>query len=369
MKIIHFAGIRLGASYPEWPEQADRIRRSLKELLIQLFERAQADSADALISAGDMFDSNNVAMSDVETVTELCAAYPDIPLILVPGSRDPWGPHSIYHHLITGAPANLHIVTPNPSEPIQVIEGLWIYAVARDSASERLPSLKEAERTDHSGAHVAVVCSDLGRPKPGPEEGMVMVSPAVTHHPFDYVALGDCGAADSVGHQGHPACYAGAPSVHTAAEDAAAVAWLVDFGEKPARTARLELRGIVRKEAALDVTRVPDEQAAVAAIARMGDEHTLLSIVLTGTRPADRPIMDQTVLGLARGHLLGMHILDATELVAPDALRTDQPAMALLWDRYRQAPAEERAMWADALKLYSAGVTDPARWPEAPWAR
>lgn len=359
----------MGASYPEWPAEAERIRRSLKEMLIQLFERAQAEGAEALISAGDMFDSNTVAISDVETVTELCAAYPDITLVLVPGSRDAWGPQSIYHHMLNGAPANLRIATPNLEQPKQVVEGLWIYPVARDAGSEHLPSLKEVERTDDRGVHVAVVCSDLGRAKPGPEEGMVMVAPSVTHHPFDYVALGDGGISDEVGHQGHPACYAGAPSVHTAQGDAAAVAWQVDFAEKPAQTSRVDLRGVVRKEAAIEITGHSDEQAVAAAITRLGDEQTLLSVVLTGTRPADQPIMDQRVFGLARQHLLGLHILDATELTPPNALRTDQPALAMLWDRYRQAAADERPVWADALKLYTTGVTDPSRWPEAPWAR
>lgn len=369
MRIIHFTGIRLGAAFPEWPEHGERIRRSLKEALIQLFERAREVGADALVSAGDLFDSNLIPLETVRSISDLCEAYPETALIVTPGTRDPWGDYSVYHHLLTDTPKNLVVVPAGRSEPVKARPGLWIYALAPDTGRKEMPPFSSLARGDGEGVHVAVVHGDLGRPKPGPEPGMVVVSAEIGKNPFDYVAFADGGPSEPVGRPEQPAAYAGGLAVFASDPRGAGVAWDVKFGGGTPKLEAVTIKGVRHREVSIDVTSHPDAASVATAIAAAGDEKTLLSVVLTGGRPADRPLIDRVLRRQCERDLLGLKIIDATELLPPQTLSTQNPALAVLWEGYRTASGDEQRTWADALKLFTAGITDPASWQEAPWAR
>lgn len=362
MKFLHFTGIRLGAAYPEWPGHGAEIRHALRQTLARLFATAQTQGA-MLISCGDLFDSNYVSLADVHAVKELCRAYPDLPVALLPGGRDPWGEYSAYRHLATNSPRNLMVLAAREM-PIQVGTDVWLYGLAPSVNRPELPPLSTLVRKDLAGTHIAVVYGDVGRTKPGPEDGMVMVSPDVTRHPFDYVALADGGPAERIGVSARPACYA-APLGSLAS--GGSVFWKVEAKNGTVQVEQATIPCIREASVELDVTAIADTEAVAQAICRHAAPDLLLRITIVGSRPAERPIFDRKLVTLCRDSVLGIQVIDNTELLPP----VGQPSreLAALWERYRSADATRRHEWADALKLYTAGVAEPSAWEEAPWAR
>jgi hypothetical protein len=361
MKFLHFSGVRLGAAFPEWPEHGAEIRHALRQTLARLFAAAQTQGA-MLISCGDLFDSNYVSLDDVHAVKELCRAYPDLPVALLPGGRDPWGEYSAYRHLATDSPRNL-IVLAARDMPVQVGADTWLYGLAPQVNRPEIPPLSALVRSDVAGTHVAVVYGDVGRTKPGPEDGMVMVSPDVTRHPFDYVALADGGPAERIGVSGRPACYAPPQGPFS---PGGSVLWKIEVKDGAVQVDQATIPGIREASIELDVTASSDTAAVAQTIRGQCAPDLLLRVTLIGSRPADKPILERNLSALCRDSVLGIQVTDKTELQAPGGQQNRE--LAALWDRYRNADVNRRREWADALKLYAAGVSEPLSWQEAPWA-
>ena len=369
MKIIHFSGLRLGAPFPEWPARGAEIRRELRAILERLMARAASEGCAAVLSAGDMFDSNSVPAQELQAVAQICGGQPAVPLVLLPGARDPWGPYSVYRHLAVNAPPNLHVLNPGRTEPHRICKDLWIYGQGVDVNTPVPVGLADLEPGSEEGIHIAVAYGDLGRLKPGPEEGLVMISPNVTNHPFDFLALADGGPAEQLGGAQRPVCYAAPQGPFCEAARGGGTAWAVEFGTGAPRVERLDLGGFHRIEIHLDVTGFADLGTLAQAIRHRIEAGSLAHVILTGTRSADRVLLEPALMRLCTGDVFALRLTDRTRTQAPEAPADRDPAVVLLWERLQQAPEENRREWQDALKLYAAGITDPARWQEAPWAR
>jgi hypothetical protein len=368
VKIIHFSGLRLGASYADWAVDGARIRERQRTVLQELFATAKTTGAEIMISAGDLFDSNHVSLAEVGTVLHLCKAHADISLVLLPGGRDPWSDYSVYRHLALAAPPNLVVASPGDEEAREIRRDVWLYALPVDAGRAEAKPLQSLQRTDQPGVHIAVGYGNVGRLQPGPEKGLVMVSPAVVGHPFDFLALADGGPAEKIGNSAKPACYAGPLAGLEPGVAEGGHAWRVSLGDSELTLEPLRLAGLRTCEVRIDVTGLSDANAVALAIRREADDCPLARVELVGTRPADRLVLETTLRALCQRDFLGLQIVDAVQITAPAEPRSCAPTLMLLWEQYSQAPAETRPEWGDALRLCAAGVTDPQGWQEAPWS-
>jgi hypothetical protein len=368
VKVIQFSGLRLGALYADWAADGARIRERQRELLSELFAMAETTGAEVLIAAGDLFDSNHVSLAEVGSVLNLCKANAGITVVLLPGGRDPWSDYSVYRHLSLAAPPNLVVASPGYSEPREIRRDVWLYALPVDAGRAEPERLQTLQRNDQSGVHIAVAYGSMGRLQPGPEEGLVMVSPDVVGHPFDFLALADGGPAEKIGNVSRPACYAGPlVSLEPGVADGGH-AWQLRLGDAEPGIEPVRLDGLRTCEMQIDITGLSDANAVALAIRREADDSPLARVELVGTRPADRLVLETAVRALCQRDFLGLQITDSVQITAPADPRACTPTLTLLWEQYSQAPAETRSEWGDALRLCAAGVTDPQSWQEAPWS-
>jgi exonuclease SbcD len=90
IKILHTADWHLGAALQGWPREFEH-----RKALAQLVDIAKTREVDAIIVAGDIFDSANPSAEAqrllFETLRELRAARPSATIALVAGNHDPAG--------------------------------------------------------------------------------------------------------------------------------------------------------------------------------------------------------------------------------------------------------------------------------------
>ena len=96
-RILHTADWQIGKPF-RWitdPQKLARLQRERVEAVSRIADVARAESVDALLVAGDLFDSSTVPASEVLEVMELIGAMP-CPVLVIPGNHDHGGAGGIW---------------------------------------------------------------------------------------------------------------------------------------------------------------------------------------------------------------------------------------------------------------------------------
>jgi hypothetical protein len=369
MNVVHFSGLRLGAAFTDWPRSGEAIRARQRDVLRQVFERSHQAGAQLMICSGDLFDSNAVPITEIDLVAGLCREFTDMVLAVLPGGRDPWAPYSVHRHMSSAGQDNLILLSPEHTSAVAVLPGLWLYGLPEDVSRTEPDMLRELERRTDKGWHIAVAYGDRGRMKPGPEEGLLMVSPDVVGHRFDYLALADGGPQERVGSASKLAGYAGSlVGLQDAGSDYSSPAWLLTLKDGESTLEPFALDVVTHREMQLDVSRLSSTQVIAQSIRREAPRGALVHVKLTGERAANRPILEPQLVSLCGSDLLALQVSDETTLTSPDPDGVNSPLLTALWTSYQETADTQRNELRDAMKLVAAGISDPSVWKEAPWA-
>lgn len=107
LKIFHAADLHLDSEFASLsPEAAEGRRRGQREILRRIAEAAGDRGAQALLLAGDVFESDRVSP---ETQREFCRVMGelDMPVFISPGNHDPYGPACVWARM--ELPENLRL--------------------------------------------------------------------------------------------------------------------------------------------------------------------------------------------------------------------------------------------------------------------
>ncbi len=102
---VHTADLHLGSLFSSTPEVAKERQREQLDTLKQILDMCTQRNADALLIAGDMFDSIRVEEDLLRDVKTLLSHY-TFRIFITPGNHDPATPDSCYHG---EWPENVHI--------------------------------------------------------------------------------------------------------------------------------------------------------------------------------------------------------------------------------------------------------------------
>lgn len=186
LKFIHAADLHLDSPFHALsPGQAAARRQGQRQGVERLMELCEAEGADFLLLAGDMFDSRRVYP---ETLAALTAALgrSSMPVFISPGNHDPYEPGSRY--LTHDFPSNVHIFSSfEPKEVVLEDKNAVIYGNAFLSQLERREPL-EGFRVSRDGSyHVGVIHGDVD--KPGSDYAPI-TSAQIEGSGLHYLALG-----------------------------------------------------------------------------------------------------------------------------------------------------------------------------------
>ena len=138
-RIVHTADLHLGSLFSSTPEVANQRKIEQIDTLKQILDICAETKADALLIAGDMFDTMKVERSLLNDVKEMLSHY-DLPVFITPGNHDPATPDSCYNE---EWPQNVHIFRDGmekveiPEKNTCVWGGLY-QNVLRGNTAERL---------------------------------------------------------------------------------------------------------------------------------------------------------------------------------------------------------------------------------------
>jgi DNA repair exonuclease SbcCD nuclease subunit len=179
--------------------------------LAAVLQAAREVKADAVILAGDTFESHRLPSDLVERAAALIAAA-SLPVVLLPGNHDPAVIDSVYRNHALAAVGNLHILGVTAERAVSLPHlGLEIWGRAHRDYGDMSPF--ETVHPRRTRWLIAIghghyqSASDRGRPQPawliGDEE--------IAATGADYVALGHWNRPVRVGNGSVPAYYSGSP--------------------------------------------------------------------------------------------------------------------------------------------------------------
>ncbi len=132
-KILCTSDIHLDSPFAELSSEEQKIRReSLRNIFSKIIDIANEENVDALLIAGDIFDSNSVRPETIDSFfRNLCRA--KMHVFITPGNHDPYTAESPYQSLTF--PENVHIFKESKLTSFELPEcNLRIYGAAHTSA-------------------------------------------------------------------------------------------------------------------------------------------------------------------------------------------------------------------------------------------
>ncbi len=290
IRLLHLSDVHLGGTCDDFGEQADVRRQEILEAFRGLPQVADTERVDAVLIAGDLFDSPTPTDYTLAVVRQTLRRLVDAgrPVFIIPGNHDAITCHpDLFAEQFGGA----HIFRgPWFRAPISVETSggpLHVYGLGYDWA--RPEPLDTFQRSEAPGAHVVLLHGCMaGMPNwrwyPNalriPAEWLRRVE-------ADYVALGDSHsfrAPSDVADGNQRACYSGSFAALDLAETGQH-GWVlaeVESGapprveHKPSRTRRVFDVG------QFDVGGSVDDEALAAAVADKVPEEAIPAVTLTG---------------------------------------------------------------------------------------
>lgn len=211
-RLLHLADVHLGAPLRGFGREADDRQKEVLDAFRRLPDLARDGGADAVLIAGDLFDSPQPGDRQIiavrETVRKLAAD--QIPVFAIPGNHDA---HVLAPDLYPSAlDAATTFLDPRFGEPAVLANGdqeLFVYGAAFDAAEEPDP-ISTFHRASREGVHVVLLHgSTPGAPHWEGGSSLQISWEALSGIDADYVALGDLHGFRGPDTTGTRACYPG----------------------------------------------------------------------------------------------------------------------------------------------------------------
>ena len=229
MKLLHFADLHLDTPF-RWAdrEQARKRRRALRETLVRICQVAGEQNVDALTCGGDLYEQDRFTPDTAEFLRATFAEIAPLPVFLVPGNHDWFGPESLYRQ-VQWSP-NVHVFNVAELTAATLADGFTLWGAAH-RAPANTPNFLDAFHVDRGGVHIALfhgsAQGDLWMQQQG----------KVPHAPFRAEQIQQAGLQHALlGHFHHPVdaadhTYPGNPDPLSFGETWAGAAVLVTVAE------------------------------------------------------------------------------------------------------------------------------------------
>ena len=215
IRLLHISDVHLGARLGGFEGIADERREAIRSAFRRLPDRAAALEVDAVLVAGDLFDTRRPSTADVDVAREVLRALAEngCPVIAIPGNHDAAvAPDSPWRSM---PDAVTTILAPRFGAPVSLDPGggrapLHVYAVAYDPTAEPAP-IAGYRRADAPGVHVVLLHAGVADHPDWTGGASLRTSTAeLGGLEADYVALGDYHAfRPPAEFGGAPVCYSG----------------------------------------------------------------------------------------------------------------------------------------------------------------
>ncbi len=295
VRIIHTSDAHIGKIFNQFGSFGQQLRRQIKDTFREVFALAGKEHVDAVILAGDIFDSPNIARSDLQFFMDVVSSIEPTPVYFLPGT---WTHDSIFqkaifrsHQFLDGKPENLYVFTQETPETFRVASGeLAIHgrAVLPDTDNPLDGIGPDSQASFNIGLlHTAVALLQI------PEEPgtCALRRDHVECCGLDYLALGHWHSFRRYFVDAKTVVqYSGSPETLNFGEDSGCVA-LVTLGSGPARVEKREVGYYKWQELNLSWEVVGSVEALKEQVSRLASPQTILRITMAGC-VSDKQLVD-----------------------------------------------------------------------------
>ncbi len=279
VKLLHTADIHLDAPLGWLGNKGKEKRRQIKETFRAVIDLALEEQVDALLVAGDLFDSNSPSQDTIDLVQAQLRRL-SAPVFLLPGTHDCFDDCSIYRRSEIFGP-NAHIL--NCSDTAHELSALDLTVHGQGNLTKRSHTSPLAGLSKNPNTRFNVALAHGSLAMPGAEDDFPLTREEIGASGMDYLALGhwhtyrDCSTSST------KAFYSGPPEL--IAEGELGCVLLVELAEtgtkvEPRRVGR---RRYQKLELMLD--QVQSVEEIRERINSIGDPDLVLSVSLTGLKP------------------------------------------------------------------------------------
>ncbi len=290
LKLLHTADLHLGARFVGLGERGAEQRRLLRETLRAIAELAATWPADAVLLAGDVFDSRTPSPDSLTAFTQALdrLASARIPVLMIAGTHDALDGNEVLPRLARTRPGTLVLLTPERptwSDP----EKRWTaHGVSLLSSSAPERPLSGLRRSGGAGWELGLAHAAL-------EQGQVAAgearfSPAeVAATGLDYLALGHWHGLRECSQGGVTAWYPGPPEMIASDEAGSGQVLLVTLTE--GQPPRVEPRRVGQRTLVKVTLEASHPAAAREQALALADAQAVLEVTLNGLVPAGEALL------------------------------------------------------------------------------
>lgn len=336
-RILHTADIHLGVRLSGLGRSGDRVRAALRETFGRIIDTAVEEKVDAVVIAGDLFDSNHISSSLIRFALGEINRLGEIPCIVLPGTHDCLEEGSVLLSLTDDEkPGNMHLLL-DPEEPRVCSEDtrLTFYGMPNMSNRSTKNPVTTVSRRDHDGTHILVAHGSYMIPEKTAKDDHPFGLEDIDNSGFDYVALGHWHSTFELPTKKTKAAYCGSPEAIAFDQSGAGNVLIVDIADQ----VTIEKRHVgttVWRQLELPTSSFKYTLEVEQEVQKHADENCLLSVTLTGLASADSLInIDEIYANLADSFLF-LRLSDKTESVPEQLLEQNLPPTTILGQFIRQ---------------------------------
>ena len=323
LRLLHTADVHLGARYADLGDRAAAQRERQFAAFRAAIDLALAEPVDAVLIAGDLFDSNVQPRRSVERVAAELRRLVEarIRAVIIPGTHDVYDRASIYraHDLPAMAgcqPGEDFLTLLTPDRPSVQFDGLDLEVHGLVFATKRAPqSPLQGFAVDRDGGarwHVGLVHGSIAIPGKTDGDEVVVTTEEIAASGLDYLALGHWHSTQQGRAGGTTWAYPGAPEPVALDQDRAGNVLLVHL-DPAAEAPAIEERRVGRTRSEhvdIDMATVESQPALIASLARRADPDLVLDVRLGGVRPDELDLVVEEVEAAVAPSFLKVRVRD-----------------------------------------------------------
>jgi DNA repair exonuclease SbcCD nuclease subunit len=333
LRLLHTADVHLGARHADLGDQAAAQRERQFAAFRATVDLALAEKVDAVLVAGDLFDSNTQPRRSVERVAAELRRLADaaIRTVVIPGTHDVHDGASVYRAYDLAALAGLppdsdRIVVLTPNRPDVVLGPLDLVVHGRVFATKRAPRSPlaglDVAGDDRATWHVGMVHGSLLIPGKTEHDEVVFTAEEIAATHLDYLALGHWHSTQR-GTAGTTLwAYSGAPEPVAVDQDRAGNVLLVTLVERDGgRHVDVEERRVGRTRfdrVDVDAGSIGSQPAFVERLAALADPDLVLEARLIGIRPDDLDLVADEVERELADRFFRLRVRDLAAAALPE---------------------------------------------------
>ena len=372
LRLIHTADVHLGARHADLGFQAAAQRERQFEAFRATVDLALQEKVDAVLIAGDLFDSNTQPRRSVERVAAELKRLAEaaVRTVIIPGTHDVYDRASVYRAYDLAALAGLApdsdrlvVLTPERPDVVYGVLDLAVHGfVFPTKRAPRSPLAGFGVAADgRAHWHVGLIHGSLAIAGKTDADEVVFTTAEIAASHLDYLALGHWHSSQQGRSGATTWAYSGAPEPVAVDQDRAGSVLLVTLDEQSGvRHVSVAERRVGRTRfdrLDVDAGTLAGQPALVDRLARLADPDLVLDVALVGVRPDDLDVAPDEVERELADRFFRLRVRDRAAAALPEGplAPPDTIAGALVRDLQASiAEAEASERLDDALELRDA---------------